>query len=285
MGPVETRTPEQIREHYEIEKELAGRLRAASKEERRRLYTALYDELYRRVPLHPQLTQKADPAARAEAVAVQMRLLRRFLTPGSVFLEVGPGDCSLAFEAAKSAKKVYAVDVSGEITKGAARPANFELILSDGSSIPVPAGSVHVAYSNQLMEHLHPDDALEQLRNVYAALAPGGRYVCITPNRLTGPHDVSEHFDEVATGFHLKEYTATELARIFKAAGFSRISAFASYREQFFAVPVFLLKIAESVVAVLPRSSRRQVARRLPFRALLRAAVVGEKAAGLEAPR
>jgi SAM-dependent methyltransferase len=177
------------------------------------------------------------------------------------------------------------VDVSGEITKGAARPANFELILSDGSSIPVPAGSVHVAYSNQLMEHLHPDDALEQLRNVYAALAPGGRYVCITPNRLTGPHDVSEHFDEVATGFHLKEYTATELARIFKAAGFSRISAFASYREQFFAVPVFLLKIAESVVAVLPRSSRRQVARRLPFRALLRAAVVGEKAAGLEAPR
>jgi SAM-dependent methyltransferase len=277
MSHVETRTPAQIREHYEIEKELAARLRNAGKEDRRRLYTTLYDELYRRVPLHPQLTQKADPAARAEAVAVQMRLLRRFLTPGSVFLEVGPGDCSLAFEAAKSAKKVYAVDVSEEITKGAARPANFELILSDGSSIPVPAGSVRVAYSNQLMEHLHPDDALEQLRNIYAALAPGGKYICITPNRLTGPHDVSEYFDEIATGFHLKEYTATELARIFKAAGFAHISAFVSYRERFFAVPVFLLKVAESVVAILPRSSRRQVARRLPFRALLRAVVVGEK--------
>ncbi len=50
----EPRSPEQIREHYEIEKELANRLRKASKPERRALYSALYDELYRRVPLHPQ---------------------------------------------------------------------------------------------------------------------------------------------------------------------------------------------------------------------------------------
>jgi hypothetical protein len=31
------------------------------------------------------------------------------------------------------------------------------------------------------MEHLHPEDAFEQLRNIIRALAPGGRYVCITP--------------------------------------------------------------------------------------------------------
>ena len=85
----------------------------------------------------------------------------------------------------------------------------IHVVLSDGVSVEVPAASVTLAYSNQLMEHLHPDDALVQLRNIVRALAPGGLYVR-HPNRLTGPHDISMYFDRVATGFHLKEYTATE---------------------------------------------------------------------------
>jgi predicted SAM-dependent methyltransferase len=51
------------------------------------------------------------------------------------------------------------------------------------------------------MEHLHPDDAFEQLKQIYTALTPGGLYICTTPNRLTGPHDVSKYFDETAAGF------------------------------------------------------------------------------------
>ena len=54
---------------------------------------------------------------------------------------------------------VYAVEVSEEITGNLAFPRNVRLLLSDGTSIPVPDASVAVAYSNQLMEHLHPDDA------------------------------------------------------------------------------------------------------------------------------
>ncbi len=34
-----------VRQHYEVEKELADRLRQASREERRTLYGAVYDEL------------------------------------------------------------------------------------------------------------------------------------------------------------------------------------------------------------------------------------------------
>ena len=40
-----------------------------------------------------------------------------------------------------------------------------------------------------------PEDAVEQLRHLHAALAPGGVYLCITPSRLTGPHDISYLFD------------------------------------------------------------------------------------------
>ncbi len=273
----EKRTLEQLRAHYEIERELAARLRRAPREERRRLYGPLYDELFRRVPLHPQLTEKDDPGVRAADVARQMKFLRRFLRPDSVFLEVGAGDCGLSLEVAGHAKRVFAVDVSAEITGGRGRPPNFELILSDGTSVPVPAGSVTLAYSRRLMEHLHPEDALEQLRNIHAALARGARYVCITPNGLSGPYDISGYFEDVATGFHLKEYTLTELAEVFRSVGFTRLAAYAGGKGRYVRVPLPLVLLTERALRSLPASWRRALARTLPVRALLGMTVVGVK--------
>ena len=180
------------------------RLRNAPREERRGLYCLVYDELFERVPDHPQLTRKVSADDTRVQVGLQMRFLRHFLRPGMTFLEIGAGDCSLSAEVARTARHVYALDVSESISSLAERRANLEIVISDGVSVPVPPGSVDFAYSNQLMEHLHPEDAFEQLRNIIRALAPGGRYVCITPNRLNGPHDVSSHFDREATGFHHK---------------------------------------------------------------------------------
>ena len=205
--PPADRTAADLREHYEVERELAARLREASPRERAALYTSTYDELFRRLPNHPQLVRKHDPSVTRSGVDLQMVILRRYLGGDSVFLEMGPGDCSLTREAARHARHCYGIDVSTEITRKDDWPANLELIISDGTSVPVPEGSVDVAYSNQLMEHLHPDDAKEQLTNLHRALRTGGRYICRTPNRLSGPHDISAYFDEVATGFPLREYT------------------------------------------------------------------------------
>lgn len=273
----EKRTLEQIREHYVIEEELASRLRNARKEERAHLYAALYDELYRRVPLHPQLTQKADAASQAAAVARQMRLLRRHLNPSSVFIEIGAGDCSLSREVSRHVRKVCAIDVSEEITKGAVFPENLELIISDGSSIPVPPGSATLAYSCRLMEHLHPDDATDQLKNIFAALAPGGRYFCITPNRLSGPYDVSRYFDDVATGFHLKEYAFTELVGLFREVGFKKIEAYSGGRGVYVRMSPSVIILCERMLLKLPFSLRRAIAGFFPFRALLGITIVGTK--------
>jgi SAM-dependent methyltransferase len=271
------RTSAQIREHYDVEKELAARLRSASKEERRGLYASVYDELFRRVPHHPQLAQKASAEEKAWAVAWQMGLLRRFLRPGDVFAEVGPGDCALALEAARHVKQVYAIDVSDEITKAAAFPENFKLILTDGCAIPVAPASVQVIYSNQLMEHLHPDDAFEQLQNVYRALQPGGVYVCVTPNRLAGPHDVSTYFDPVATGFHLKEYTVGELKALFRKAGFKHVRTYIGARCLYLRFPDLPLVACERILDMLPFGLRRKIARSGPFRAILNGRIVGVK--------
>lgn len=271
------RAPDQIREHYEIERRLAHRLRNSTREERKTLYTSLYDELFRSVPHHPQLTIKSSPEESAGKVAYEIKHLQPFLRDDTTFLEIGPGDCALSFEVARIVKTVYAIDVSEEITKNLSRPPNFKLILSDGANISVPAGSVDVAYSNQLMEHLHPDDALKQLHNIYDALASGGIYMCVTPNRLNGPHDVSMHFDTVATGFHLKEYTITELCHLFQTTGFSKVKIFVSLKNIRIFLPVLPVKICEKMLSVLPCSLRKSLASSRPVAKLLGIRLVGTK--------
>lgn len=261
----EKRSVEQLKEHYEVEKKLASQLLNSTKAERQYLYSALYDELYREVPHHTQLTRKSSPESSAWIVAQRMQLLKQYLSSDKTYLEIGPGDCHLAIEVAKHTKKVYAVDVSTEITKQVNLPSNFYFILSDGCSIPVPENSADVAYSHQLMEHLHPNDALDQLQNIYKALAPEGIYICITPNRLSGPHDISKYFDEVATGFHLKEYTVTELYQLFREVGFSKVSWIKNNGKTHINIPlniatIPLINFTERVLQRLPYYLRKRIA-------------------------
>lgn len=247
------RTIDRIRYHYEVEKELALRLMNASREERLSgLYTDVYDELFMRVPDHPQLTKKVSKDHRDAEVDRQVRRLKRWLSPTTSFLEIGAGDCALSFRVSGLVKKVYALDVSEVVTKTDSVPNNFQLIISDGVKVPVK--NIDVAYSNQLMEHIHPDDAEEQLRNIYDALSPNGVYVCITPNRLDGPHDVSKFFDKVSTGFHLKEYTLRELNSLF---GIFRKVKYMPVR--MVELPIWVATIVESAMACLPYSLRKKV--------------------------
>lgn len=266
-----------IRAHYEIERELASKLREASREERMHLYSSLYDELFQRVPFHPQLKRKKTIEENASLAEQQFSSLKGLIKKNTVFLEVGPGDCSFSIEVAKHVKKVFAVDVSAEITKLRSIPGNLEVIISDGCSIPVNKGSVDIAYSNQLMEHLHPEDAVEQLKNIFTTLVPGGKYICITPNRLSGPHDISMYFDEVATGFHLVEYTSVELIKMFKSIGFSSVKVYIGFSGAFYKCPVLPIAFSELMLGLLPKKYRKICANLLPFRSLINTRIVGIK--------
>ena len=265
---------EHVRVHYEIEKELATRLRVSTREERRSLYKSVYDELYQRIPFHSQLIRKRDEAISKKDAARQYGLLKHFIFPECRFLEIGPGDCSLSLEMARHVKEVYAVDVSDEITKRIDSPPNFHLILSDGTSIPVLPESIDVAYSRDLMEHLHPDDVSEQLGNIRRALRVGGIYICVTPNRLCGPHDISRDFDQVATGLHLKEYAHYEVADLFRKTGFRKVYAVLSYEGKILTplLPIFPFLWIEFVVERLPHAFRKKLGR-----ILIAIKVIGQK--------
>lgn len=111
------------------------------------------------------------------------------------------------------------------------------------------------------MEHLHPDDAERQATNVFHCLRLGGKYICITPNRLYGPHDISRYFDREPTGFHLKEYTNLELRDLFSRIGFRRFRAIVSY-EGFvlpWMIPLTLVYLAEHLLKFLPYRVRKKL--------------------------
>jgi len=271
------RTLEQIKEHYEIEKELAGKLRTSSRQERQGLYSVLYEELFRRVLHHPQLTRVSSPEDTTRRIAFQMRNIRRFLRRDAVFLEIGAGDCALSSEVAKFVKKVYAIDITEKNIIKSLVPQNFQFVLSDGCSIPLQTNSVDIAYSYQLMEHLHPDDALEQLLNIYKVLSPGGIYICDTPNRLCGPHDVSRHFDSIAQGFHLKEYTITELSNLFATVGFSKTRIHIRVKSMHAFLPLYPALLCEVSLDKLPHPLRKKVASIWPMSLLLGIRLIGTK--------
>lgn len=270
------RTFEQIKHHYEVEKELASVLRNASREERPGLYCQVYAELFRKVPDHPSLRENTEQAV--SSLRTQMAFLRRFLTGNAVLMEIGSGICMLSLEAAKYVKKVYALDVEDQTAATTEKPDNFELIIYDGTDIPLPEGSVDIAYSNQVMEHLHPDDAARHIKEVFRALAPGGMYICTTPHRFAGPSDISMYFDDEATCFHLKEYTTTELSRLFEQAGFSSVSSYCALRGHFARAPLCLVKMCEAVLGVFPHRVRKALAARPPLRAILGVRLIGRKA-------
>ena len=76
------------------------------------------------------------------------------------------------------------------------------------------------------MEHLHPEDAEEQIKEIHRFLRSKGCYICITPNGLNGPHDISRFYGDELVGFHMKEYKASELKKIFIKNGFRKVKAF-----------------------------------------------------------
>jgi SAM-dependent methyltransferase len=254
------RTIEQIREHYELEKQLANQLRNSNREERLLLYANVYDELYSRLPHHPRHRRSESPEQRTARIGIQLSVLRSFLKKEYVVVELGPGSCNTLRTVAGLVSRAVGVDVSVATTNREQFPSNLELMQFDGVHIPLPSESADLVYSMAVMEHLHPEDALEQLENVVRVLKPGGRYVFCTTHRFRGPDDISRHFDKVATGFHLHEYTFRELGMLLRKSGFQKVYGLPRFLGRYYQTPPLALLLVEALLAPLPYGVRHQLA-------------------------
>src|SRR5688572_4403412 len=81
----DTRSARELREHYALERQLADRLRRAPRSQRPGLYSKVYDELFRRLPHHPQL-QAAGTPRDGRHIDRLLGLLRGYFTPDTVFM-------------------------------------------------------------------------------------------------------------------------------------------------------------------------------------------------------
>jgi hypothetical protein len=88
--------------------------------------------------------------------------------------------------------------------------------------------SIDVFYSNDVLEHICIDEINEYISLIYRKIATNGIIVTITPNRFTGPHDVTRLFLPTGTkakGFHFHEYSYFEVKKLFVSHGFKRYSS------------------------------------------------------------
>ncbi|MCB0208464.1 MAG: class I SAM-dependent methyltransferase [Anaerolineae bacterium] len=270
-----------VTKQYELEKELAQRLRNANHQARRHLYRQVYQEYAQRLDPQQRIAQQPTP----HAITLQAQLLGPFLNQDTIFLEVGSGNNALALHLAEQVHQVIAIEAFVENKHKLKLPANLQLIEADTPPFALPPASIDVAYSCHVIEHLHPEDAFDHAIEMYRLLVSGGHYICVTPNRMYGPHDISKHFDTIASGLHLKEYGYRELAALLRSAGFKRIKKLYGIGQPPTYRPILPYQLAEFVLNALPPNRRSQILNELsrwrqanaPFRPLEQVAVIANK--------
>ncbi len=270
----ETRSAERLAAHFEVETRLAGQLAGSERQERSRLYADVYRQLFEAVPDHPQ--HRPDRAIRQDRIRAQAAWLQRWLAPDATYVEIGCGDAALTKVVAAGVRRAIGVDVTEVLIAGEAPPA-FSFLLSDGITLDLPDGSADLVYSNQLMEHLHVEDAVAQLQEIHRVLKPGGAYVCCTPNRLSGPHDISVYFGATPTGFHMREYDHRSLSQVFRSVGFSDVRALLTAKGRSFQIPTALAGAAEACLEALPGKVRAWLTLRPQVSNLLGLTLIGRK--------
>ena len=109
--------------------------------------------------------------------------------------------------------------------KHVSRYPNLTWTISDGVHLDKfePVNSYDVV-SDQVIEHLHPEDVVGHFKGARNILKNEGRYIFAMPHKFFGPWDVSRIFKKAKPkGMHLKEYTVYETVSALRSAGFARI--------------------------------------------------------------
>lgn len=269
-------TEEMVLHHWTLERRLTNELLSSDPEHRWQVFERCYAALYSELRWLNDLTGAASQGSGVDEADDWCRLIG---APPKRIYEVGSGTGRLVAALADRGYDCTATEITRE--RGARwTAARQSLRWTDSDGVHLDRfelpDSFDAVISDQVIEHLHPDDLVAHFRGAYAILKRGGRYAFATPHAFEGPFDVSRVFgSDHPQGMHLKEYTYSELRSALRDAGFASIAT--SFRLPHvvrarcggrpYPIPsrtyFVYLHCLERVVAQLPRRARRQAARAL----------------------
>ena len=221
--------------NYEVEKRYALQIRQTQKgsDERRQVFQRAYSDVI------GNIIENYDPGGgETNYTDTVVGIVKSLLSTSSCkrsakIFDLGCGSGHLLAALAKDGYDVYGIDVS----EASIAQAKQDL-KSFGKSGHIQHGDVldysaptkfDIIVMDNVIEHLVPDETPDILAKCYEMLAQEGYLIVLTPHSFSGPHDISKHFvpfGSKAQGFHLKEFSFTDMDESLKHAGFEEVLGF-----------------------------------------------------------
>lgn len=246
-----------LQEMFTFEREARKRLLATVNENRAETFEAVYGEFYSRFGARMEgenSTEALDKSLKWESL-----LFSPLISLGDDILELGCGQAVLIKDLSRKGMQCVGLDMHVRETN----KSNENLKFIQGNAVEPELNSrFDLVFSDQMIEHLHPDDVPSHFIAVKDLLKIDGCYAFSLPSALVGPADVSAHFKcKVAEGLHLKEWLYQELWPILKQAGFTKAkSLFLNPRltgGKHIYVPIQVKIMLEALFKPMPRKVRR----------------------------
>lgn len=261
----------QVVHHLNLESTIVGELLDSDADNRWEVFEKEYTKLYASLPWLVGSGQAGQHSRQ------WMRLVG---AASPTIYEVGSGAGAAAEGLAALGCQVVATELTRERGERERVVPGVEWESTDGVNLERFAGGrmFDAVITDQVVEHLHPDDLDDHLRSAHSVLKSSGRYILRTPNVALGPSDISRVFGFAKSiGLHLREYSYTEMCELARGAGFSRVKAVlvvpTSRRGRRFIASSVYLRLVMAVESHAVKG-RRIVDIKWPLRAFLRAPVI-----------
>jgi 2-polyprenyl-3-methyl-5-hydroxy-6-metoxy-1,4-benzoquinol methylase len=219
--------------HYETEKQYARQILETRKgsDERRQLFQHAYSDVI------GNIIERYDPGGGetnyTDTVVGIVKSLLSSSKPETKIFDLGCGSGHLLVALAKDGFNVYGIDVSEasivEAKRDLAPFAKSDRVQHGDVLDYKPPTKFDVIVMDNVIEHLVPDETADILAKCYEMLDEEGYLIVLTPHSFSGPHDVSKHFlpfGAKAEGFHLKEFSFTDMNQSLMNAGFQEVWGF-----------------------------------------------------------
>jgi cyclopropane fatty-acyl-phospholipid synthase-like methyltransferase len=264
-------TEKMILQHWEMEKALTKQLLNSTPQSRGEIFEKCYTDLYESLPWLNALVQQTEKVTRTEDFEEWKALIGQ---PPRRIYEIGSGKGEMIHYLAQHGYQCVGTEVTHERGhKHAADHLNLTWEITDGVHLDkfTSRKSYDVVLSDQVIEHLHPDDISIHFQSVLKILKDGGKYIFRTPHAHQGPSDLSKVFGcDKPMGMHLKEYTFAEMNEALRLSGFDKIGSVLRVPNRVqnlfgrifipqmsYKYLKYLIKI-ESAIAILPLQSMRR---------------------------